>query len=110
MWFLGTGTVVAGDLRGRGRPGLASVLAGLAVLVTIALDLALIPLFGVLGAALASVVAYVVYGLISLVAISRESGIAFSELVIPTRADLALYPTTVLSLLSRIRPSSQPPV
>jgi O-antigen/teichoic acid export membrane protein len=110
MWFLGTGTVVAGDLRGRGRPGLASMLAGLAVLVTIALDLALIPLFGVLGAALASVVAYVVYGLISLVAISRESGIAFSELVIPTRADLALYPTTVLSFLSRIRPSSQPPV
>jgi O-antigen/teichoic acid export membrane protein len=110
MWFLGTGTVVAGDLRGRGRPGLASVLAGLAVLVTIALDFALIPPFGVLGAALASVVAYVVYGLVSLVAVSRESGVAVSELVIPTRADLALYPATVLSLLSRIRPSTQPPV
>jgi O-antigen/teichoic acid export membrane protein len=108
MWFLGTGTVAAGDLRGRGRPGLSSAVAGLAALVTIALDLVLIPLFGVLGAALASVAAYVVYGIVSLVAVSRESGIAVSELVIPTRADLAMYPATFLSLLSRIRPPSQP--
>ena len=86
------------------------MLAGLAVVVTIVLDFALIPLLGVLGAALASVVAYVVYGVASLVAVSRESGVPVSELVIPTRADLALYPATVLSVLSRIRPSSQPPV
>ena len=40
MWFLGTGTVVAGDLRGRGRPGLSSAVAGAAVVITVVLDVA----------------------------------------------------------------------
>lgn len=38
IWFLGVGTVVQGDLGGRGRPGASSALAGLAAGVTVLLD------------------------------------------------------------------------
>lgn len=91
IWFLSTGTVVGGNLRGRGRPGLSSALAGLAVIVTVALDLLLIPSFGVPGAALASLAAYTVYGAVSLIALSKVSAIPLRRLTIPTREDLALY-------------------
>ena len=103
MWFLGTGTVVAGDLRGRGRPGLSSAVAAASVVVTVALDFALIPTFGIAGAAVASVAAYVVYGVGSLVALERASAIPLRELVIPTRADFALYATAARRALARLR-------
>jgi O-antigen/teichoic acid export membrane protein len=108
MWFLGTGTVVAGDLRGRGRPGLSSAVAGLSVVVTVGLDLALIPTFGIAGAAAASVAAYVVYGVGSLVALERVSSIPLRELVIPTRADLALYATAARRAVTRLRGPAAP--
>jgi stage V sporulation protein B len=93
MVLLGAATVVAGDLRGRGRPGLTSVYSGVAVVVTIVLDFALIPPFGVVGAAVASVCAYAAYGIVSLRGLARVTGIPLRKLVVPTRADLALYRT-----------------
>jgi O-antigen/teichoic acid export membrane protein len=91
MWFLGTGTLIGSDLSGRQRPGLASVLAGLAVLVTVGLDLLLIPPFGATGAAVASLGAYVVFGIASLIALSRLTGVSVPTLVVPERSDLGLY-------------------
>jgi stage V sporulation protein B len=91
IWLLGMGGVIQGDLSGRGMPGTASKLAGLAAGVTIVLDLALIPLLGVIGAALASSIAYAAYGVASLIALRRVSGISLRRMVVPTRADLAGY-------------------
>lgn len=101
MVFAGAGTVACGDLRGRGRPGLSSVCAGVAVVITLVLDFALIPPFGTLGAAVASVCAYTAYGIASVLSLSRVSGIPLSTLVVPTRGDLALYRTVPLQLLRR---------
>jgi O-antigen/teichoic acid export membrane protein len=103
MWFAGTGTVVAADLAGRGRPGVTSALAGLAVVVTVALDLILIPPFGINGAALASVVSYVLYGTTGLIALRRVSGIPIRELVVPTRADFRRYPDLLRTIARRLR-------
>jgi O-antigen/teichoic acid export membrane protein len=50
--------VITAFLYGDGRPGLNSLAMGAGLVITIALDLLLIPRFGVLGAALASSVAY----------------------------------------------------
>jgi O-antigen/teichoic acid export membrane protein len=108
MWFQGTGGVVTGVLRGRGRPGLSSVVAGIALVVTIALDLALIPPFGVVGAAVASLVTYTVFGSVSLVALSRVTGISIRTLVVPTRADLALYPRAIRGVLAQLRGRGTP--
>ncbi len=92
MWFQGTGGVVAGALRGRGKPGASSAVAGIALAVTIGLDLALIPPFGLVGAAIASLVTYTVFGTLSLVVLSRVAEIPLRRLIVPTRADFAAYP------------------
>jgi O-antigen/teichoic acid export membrane protein len=101
--LLGLATVISGDLRGRERPGLSSVLAGGAALVTVTLDLLLIPPFGVIGAALASVLAYTLYGGVSVYALHRVSGLGVRALVVPTLDDLRLYRRTLAALLLRVR-------
>lgn len=91
VWFLGTAGVIRSDLSGRGHPGLASKLAGLATVLTLIGDFALIPPLGVIGAAIASVIAYAGYGAVSLIAMRRVSGIPVRALIVPTRLDLAVY-------------------
>jgi O-antigen/teichoic acid export membrane protein len=105
IWFLGTGTVIAADLRGRGRPGLSSSLSGLAMFITVVLDLALIPPLGVIGAAIASLVAYCTFGTASLVALARVSGIGLRRLVVPERSDFRAYATALRRLRGRRKPA-----
>ena len=54
----GVAGVISGFLYGIGRPGLNSIGMGAGLVVTVALDLLLIPSFGVTGAAIASAIAY----------------------------------------------------
>jgi len=56
--LLGAGKVLSNDMAGRGYPHYNSIVAGLTLVATLVLDLVLIPKLGVLGAALASTVAY----------------------------------------------------
>lgn len=54
----GLGGVITGYLYGVGRPGLNSWAMGVALVITVALDVALIPRYGATGAAIASAAAY----------------------------------------------------
>jgi len=54
----GVAAVITALLYGIGRPGLNSIAMGVGLVVTLALDIALIPPFGAVGAAVASAVAY----------------------------------------------------
>jgi O-antigen/teichoic acid export membrane protein len=56
--FLGGAKVLANEIAGRGYPKYNSINAGLALVLTIVLDLVLIPRYAILGAALASTIAY----------------------------------------------------
>lgn len=56
--FQGGTKVLANDIAGRGYPQYNSLGAGIGVILTVLMDLLLIPRYGVLGAALASTVAY----------------------------------------------------
>ena len=56
--LLGAGKVLANDIAGRGYPQYNSKAAGLALVITVGLDFLLIPKWGIVGAALASTVAY----------------------------------------------------
>jgi len=56
--LLGAGKVLTNDIAGRGYPHYNSIVAGVALVITVALDLLLIPRMGVVGAALASTAAY----------------------------------------------------
>ena len=58
MLLGGAAGVASGYLYGRGRPGLNSVAFGLGLVVTVVLDLLLIPAYGAMGAAVASTVTY----------------------------------------------------
>ena len=55
-------------LMGTGRPGTNSLILGVGLAVTVALDLLLIPTYGALGAAVASAVAYLTTDLVLLAA------------------------------------------
>jgi O-antigen/teichoic acid export membrane protein len=72
--LLGCSAVLANDLAGRNRPGLVTLAAVVGFVVTVALDLALIPRFGMTGAAVASSVAYASYALAVTVAFLRVTG------------------------------------
>ncbi len=56
--LLGAGKVLTNDIAGRGYPHYNSIVAGLTLVITVVLDLLLIPRMGILGAAIASSVAY----------------------------------------------------
>lgn len=107
MWFLGAGIAAAGVLRGYGRPGASSAIAAATAGATLALDLLLIPPFGVTGAAVASLVAYVLFGVLSLRAAAGVLGEPVRALL-PGRADLAVYPRVARTLLRRARGAATP--
>lgn len=87
MLPLSIARILAGDLKGRGRAGLVSIAMGLAVVVTVALDIVLIPRFGIEGAAVASVVAYASTALALVIAFVRLTGARAADLV-PSGSDV----------------------
>jgi O-antigen/teichoic acid export membrane protein len=101
MWFLSMGSLCGDGLRGRGRPGVASLIAVVEVIVTIALDLLLIPPFGAVGAAVASVCAYAVFGLAGLAVIARQDRVPFHAVALPGRDEVV----ALLSLRRHLRPA-----
>lgn len=66
--------VLAGDLKGRGRPGLVSLASLLSLGATVAFDLGLIPILGILGAAIASLITYSVSAAALLAIYRRVTG------------------------------------
>jgi O-antigen/teichoic acid export membrane protein len=91
IWMLGLANICGSVLSGKKRPGSASVLAGGAALCTLVLDLALIPPFGIVGAAIAAAAAYTFYGVSSLVLVSRALGTPPHHLLFITRGEARGY-------------------
>jgi O-antigen/teichoic acid export membrane protein len=101
MLPLTAGRVLAGDLKGRGRPGTVSFAMAVAAGVTILLDLVLIPRYGIEGAAIASVVAYTISAAILATAFVRLTG-ADARSLVPRPADAM----AILRFLRTIRVSA----
>ena len=80
-----------GDLNGRGKPGATTISALVSLIVTIILDLLLIPRYGIIGAAIASTCAYAVEFLVSGSFFIRYSGTRWSHALIFRRSDLDYY-------------------
>jgi len=79
--------VISADLSGRGKPQFAAYTAGITVAITIILDIVLIPLYSISGAAIASSIAYITSGSLSVVWFSRETGTLPGDLLIPRSED-----------------------
>lgn len=103
IWFLSMARVGGWMLRARGRPGLGSSITAAEIVVMISLDLLLIPLFGATGAAVASTVAYTVYGLAMLTAVSRIEGSSLRHMLLLDRAEMAALRDAVVARLRRRR-------
>ena len=102
---LGAARVLAGYLLGRNRQqvDLAASLAGL--VVTVALDLILIPRYGFAGAAVASSVAYATTLIVDLTWVVRHSTLGVRDLLLPTPADLRVTLRRAQGVLVELRRS-----
>jgi O-antigen/teichoic acid export membrane protein len=76
--LLGGGKVLTNEIAGRGYPQYNSIASGVSLVLTVGLDLLLIPRLGVLGAAIASSIAYVAIFILALVfyrsVVNRQRG------------------------------------
>jgi O-antigen/teichoic acid export membrane protein len=102
---LGTFGVLALQLLGnaltaQGRPLLETVATAVAFAATLVLDIALIPSYGGLGAAIASTVAYTAGGLAAAYLFSRTLGGHFRDLL-PRGDELSWFRTKAATLFSR---------
>jgi O-antigen/teichoic acid export membrane protein len=81
-------TIIAAYFAGIGRPDLNVRISGVGFLVTLVLDLALIPAFGMLGAAVASSASYSVALLATVILLGRLTGRSSREVLWPDAADV----------------------
>ncbi|WP_328993362.1 polysaccharide biosynthesis C-terminal domain-containing protein [Kribbella sp. NBC_01245] len=74
MLLAGASGVASAYLYGRGTPGLNSIVLGIGLVITVVLDLLLIPAYGALGAAAASTAAYLCTDALLIALLLRLSG------------------------------------
>jgi O-antigen/teichoic acid export membrane protein len=102
--------VMTSYIAGRGRPGLISVGTIASLVVNLVLNVLLIPPYGILGAALASLVSYTFQAVVALSFASRLSGQSPLGLFVPGREEVVLLARTLWRLwgaapvLGRLRP------
>ncbi|HKR22193.1 MAG TPA: polysaccharide biosynthesis C-terminal domain-containing protein [Pyrinomonadaceae bacterium] len=94
--------VLAAYIAGIGKPRLNLFVSGISLIVTITLDLILIPRLNIVGAAIASTVSYSVTALLLVFFFSRETGAPLRQILLPTSEDVR-----VLLSLVRVRVSSE---
>jgi O-antigen/teichoic acid export membrane protein len=103
------GRVAASDLSGRGKSGYSSVFSITALVVTIGLDLLLIPRLGIRGAALASSAAYFTNTALLLSALKYELKVSWGALLVPRVAEFAAYQQAWLRARAWMRPAAAVP-
>ena len=99
------GAIFLGEaLTASGRPGQYAMGHIVAFAVTLPGLVIMLPILGVYGAALVSVVAYVAQFLYALVAAHRRFGGSYSDLLVPRRSDAAVLISALPAALRRPRP------
>lgn len=83
-------TSLAGDLAGRGKPQYAMKISAVMLVMNVAVNFALIPTLGMIGAAIAASVTQAVAGLLFLLAFRKESGVPLLTTLIVQRDDVVM--------------------
>lgn len=99
-----TVNILAAYIAGIGKPRLNLLVAVVALIVTVGLDLYLIPRFGILGASLASTASYSVSAILTITLYVRATGSRLREILFPTAEDLGFALELAQPLLKRVRP------
>jgi O-antigen/teichoic acid export membrane protein len=100
--------VLVGYISGLGRPGIASAVSLVALLANGLFNLLLIPTFGIVGAAAASLCSYVLSSIAFSVLTARLIGQPLRDFWIPRRSDLAFVMSMSIGLLRRLLPWTRP--
>lgn len=87
------------DLNGRGRPEVSAISSFVALVVTIILDVVLIPRYGIVGAAVASTCAYAAAFVVAGIWFMHSSVLSWKEVFIFRPSDFRYY----LTMLSKTR-------
>jgi O-antigen/teichoic acid export membrane protein len=95
---LGLSKVLSGYISGLGRPGPVSAIAATALGVNLACNLVLIPLLGISGAALSSLISYVTHAVLTTRLASRLSGAPFQAFLSPGRDEARRLGERVVAL------------
>ena len=93
--------LLSGDLGGRGLPRYAMVISTIVMFINIGVNLVLIPLWGIKGAALTASFTHALAGLMFLWAFSHESGVAFKDALIIKRDDFQLLHDAIKGVLAK---------
>lgn len=88
---LAAGKVMAADITARGKPGYNSIISIAVGILTIMLDLLLIPRMGIRGAALASSISYLVQGALIAGALKHLLAVRWSFFFSPPRKEFGVY-------------------
>jgi O-antigen/teichoic acid export membrane protein len=99
IFCLGHGSILRLDLLGKQRPGSLSLYTGCAAGLNLALTLALLPHFGIVGAAISSSIAYSTLSLAMLLLYCRLSGVAIGQ-------TLLAFPSDLRMLHAQLRPAT----
>ena len=91
--------ILAAYVFSRGRPMINAQIAAATLAVSLLAALALLPLWGVTGAAIAASIAYCVSLSLTAIAYHRLSGASISDALLPRPTDLALYTGALASLV-----------
>lgn len=92
--------IISADLSGRGKPHYPTYTSLIVLSITICLDILLIPTFSIVGAAIASTIAYLGSGLMSIFWFSREAQTSWRELILPRKEDFLHLKQIGLSMTS----------
>jgi len=79
--------IIFANLSGSGKPQFATYSSILTFAVTIVLDIILIPIYDIAGAAIASTIAYLLGSFLSVFWFSQQTKIRWIQIIIPTRHD-----------------------
>jgi len=102
---LSVAKVICADLAARGKPEFSSIFAFVALVVTVALDLLLIPRMGIKGAALASSATYIVQTSLLLLALKHQLRVPWKSLFVPSSSEAVAYQMAWLRFKSWLFPA-----
>jgi O-antigen/teichoic acid export membrane protein len=110
LWILLPGVVaisiwkvLSSEMLGRGRPIINAVAAGVSLAVNIPLNLWLIPMWGISGAALASTISYSITAIIMLIAFLKISKNSLLDTILVKPQDLRIYTSVISKASSRFQ-------
>ncbi len=94
--------ILSSYLSGIGRPIYPTYIAGANLVLTVALDIALIPRYGIAGAAAASSIVYTITAAALVIVFRKESGARVVETIVIQPSDLGYYVRAARSVAGRL--------